>query len=161
LNPRVSESLLDDGENMKTKEDATHLLETMNEVSPFLSTERISLTIGQRELWALRAKPHSASSSYIYFCSKGWWYVMREDGSEKIDGLDWKEDQFWEVVASIVFLSGLQTAGAQSGLPKAARKTSLGIGLLLKSLESMSEDWDYDRRVRKLAKNYLSQLSDL
>jgi hypothetical protein len=146
---------------MKTKEDATHLLETLDEVSPFLSTQRVSLTIGVRELWAVRVRPESTSWSYMYFCSNEYWYLMREDGTEKIEGLDWKEHQLWEVVSTIIFLSGMQTAGAQSALPAADRQPKLGLALHLQALESMSEDWDYDRRVRKLTRSYVSELGRL
>jgi hypothetical protein len=85
---------------------------------------------------------------------------MREDEAQKIDGLEWKQSDFWEAVVSIVYISGMATSGAQSGLPSSKRGVSLGISKHLKVLESMSEDREYERRVRKLAGQFFQQLEE-
>ena len=145
---------------MDTREEATDLLETLNHLAPFLTPVRISLTVGERQLWAVRVSPQSSLSTTIYFCSKGWWYLMREDEAQKIDGLEWKQGQFWEAVVSIIYISGMATSGAQSGLPSSKRGVRLGISKHLEVLEALSEDRDHERRVRKLAGQFFQQLEE-
>ena len=85
---------------------------------------------------------------------------MREDEAQKIDGLEWKQGQFWEAVVSIIYISGMATSGAQSGLPSSKRGVRLGISKHLEVLEALSEDRDHERRVRKLAGQFFQQLEE-
>jgi len=145
---------------MESKTDATFIVETLSELVPFIEPQRVTLSIGKRSLWAARVSPVSSTVTYIYFCSKGWWYQMREDGAEKIDAMEWRDSQIWELMMSIIFLSGMATGGAESGMLSKNTKPDLGLSKYIEALDESSGDLGLSRKVRKLARDYSALLGD-